>query len=385
MRIALFTDTYAPQVNGVTKTLGRLVDHATERGHEVALVTPRINREAARGASLHLQLASLTVPLYPELQLARPLGPWGGRQLRAFSPDVVHVATEFTVGWSGVRWALDQQVPLVTSFHTDFPAYLAGYGLGRLEKPAWRYLRTFHARSSRTFCPSRATLRQLRDNGFDHSLSVWSRGVNAGMFHPNRRSLETRAALAGDAQSLLVYVGRLAPEKRVDVLLEAFRGLRCERGVDVALAIVGDGPARAELEQLATEGVTFTGFLRGDALASAYASADVFAFPSDTETFGNVVLEAMASGLPVVAPSRGGVTDLVEHERTGLLVEPRDPHDFARAVHRLLGDRALRGRMARRARAISEGRSWGSIFDRLFEEYREASDVGPTAESPLAA
>jgi glycosyltransferase involved in cell wall biosynthesis len=372
MRIALFTDTYAPQVNGVARTLGRLVGHATDNGHEVVLVTPRISERAAEGVERHLQLGSISVPLYPSLQLARPMGPIGAAQLRGFAPDVAHVATEFTVGWSGVRWSLDHEVPLVTSFHTDFPAYLAGYGLGRLEKQAWWYLRAFHRQSIRTFCPSRATVRQLRAQGFDHPLSVWSRGVNADHFHPRRRRASVRRRLGGAAEQLVVCVGRLAPEKRVDVLLEAFRHVRGEQGTRVALAIVGDGPSRAALEARAPDGVVFTGFLKGAALAEAYAAGDVFAFPSDTETFGNVVLEAMASGLPVVAPSRGGVTDFVRHGETGVLVEPQDARALADGVLRLLADEGLRVRMSARAREEAEGRSWTTIFDRLFEQYGEA-------------
>ncbi|MCL7959854.1 MAG: glycosyltransferase family 1 protein, partial [marine benthic group bacterium] len=351
----------------------------------VALVTPRIGQGPAAGTRLHMQLPSFSVPIYPQLQLARPMGPLGSRQLRAFDPDVVHVATEFTVGWSGVRWALDQGVSLLTSFHTDFPAYLAGYGLGRLKGPAWRYLRLFHERSVHTFCPSRATLRQLRDNGFGHRLSVWSRGVDGDRFHPAHRNVAIRRQLSGEAEKLLVYVGRLAPEKRVDVLLEAFRILRSDLGPHVALAVIGDGPARADLERTAPRGVTFTGFLQGDDLAAAYASGDIFTFPSDTETFGNVVLEAMASGLPVIAPSRGGVTDFVRHGENGMLVEPREPAEFACAARRLLQDAAARSRMARQARTAAEGRSWYRVFDGLFSAYEDSALTHPPEAASLAA
>jgi len=384
MRIALFTDTYLPQVNGVSRTLARYLDAAVERGHTVALASPRFTGSTDSPAKLHLDLPSLPVPFYPELRLSLPLPGSVSRGLESFDPDLVHVATEFTVGLAGSSWALDRGVPLVTSFHTDFPAYLSGYGLGGLEGLAWHYLRRFHARALRIFCPSRATRRQLREQGFPRRLSVWSRGVDADRFHPSRRCGSVRRRLAPGADRLLVYVGRLAPEKRLGLLLEAHRRIREQDGVDgvdgrTDLLIVGDGPEGEKLRSGAGEGVHFTGYLSGRELAEAYAAGDVFAFPSDTETFGNVVLEAMASGLPVVAPSRGGVLDTVDPDRTGLLVPPGDVAAFASACRRLLMNEERRRRLGRAARAAAEARSWTAVFDRLFGELRFLAESGAGA------
>jgi glycosyltransferase involved in cell wall biosynthesis len=369
MRIALFTDTYRPQVNGVTRTLQRLVAHAVDRGHELALVTPRLGAIEPLAAE-HIELPALTVPFYPELRIAVPLDPWTARRLNGFGPDVIHVATEFTIGWSGLGYAAAK--PLVTSFHTDFPAYLAGYGFGGLERAAWSWLRSFHGRSRTTLCPSSATRAQLLDRGFHTDIRVWSRGVDAREFRPDRRSAALRRRWAGEASHLLVFVSRLAPEKRVDVLLEAFRSIRATRN-DVALLVVGDGPARQEMEAAAPDGTVFAGYLTGDDLAGAYAVGDVFLFPSDTETFGNVVLEAMASGLPVVAPSRGGVLDSVVHGETGWLVEPGNPDAFARATTALLDDPDRRQTFAAAGRAHALRKSWSRILDGVLDVYAEAA------------
>jgi glycosyltransferase involved in cell wall biosynthesis len=372
MRLALFTDTYPPQVNGVAKTLGRLVWHLRARGDSVALVTPRVPGAQPPDVDLHLDPPSLAVPFYPELRLALPLVPAAAKRLRAFAPHVVHVATEFTLGWSGVNWAESNGVPLVSSFHTDFPAYLAGYGFGGLERRAWDYLRAFHDHSVRTFCPSHATLELLRSNRFHDRLSIWSRGVDAELFTPARRSAAVRQQLAPGADQILLYVGRLAPEKRIHVALDAFERLRTRTRRRVALVLVGDGPSADELRKRELQDVHFAGFLHGEALADAYAAGDVFLFPSDTETFGNVVLEAMSSGLPVVAADRGGVTDTVRSGVSGQQVPAGDVAAFAAAAQRLLEDDAERASLAAGARGEALRRSWGNILDGLRDAYAEA-------------
>lgn len=379
MRIALFSDTYLPQVNGVSRTLARLVAHLRSRGDEVALVSPRIDGNEA-AVHVHIELPSFPLPKYPELRLGLPMSRSLAKALTEFAPDVVHVATEFTAGWLGVNWAEANAVPLVSSFHTDYPAYLAGYGFAGLERAAWNYLRSFHEHAARTFCPSHATLAQLRAQGFHDRLAVWSRGVDATLFSPQRRCARVRAELAPGAERILLYVGRVAPEKRIDVAIDAYARIRARSDVPTALVVVGDGPATAALR--GAPAVRFTGYLHGDALADAYAAADVFLFPSDTETFGNVVLEAMASGLPVVCADRGGVTDSVRPGCNGLLAAAGDAGAFADATLRILEDDALRSVMAGAARSDAEARSWSAILDGLRAEYA-ASIEG--ARLPLAA
>jgi phosphatidylinositol alpha 1,6-mannosyltransferase len=381
MRIALFTDTYPPQVNGVARTLARLVVHVLDHGHEVAIVTTRGDGQGptpdAERLALELRLPGVPVPVYPELLLSR----WPNRRerqlLEAFDPDVVHCATESVLGWWGRRWALRGRRPLVTSFHTNFPTYAAGYGLGFAEGGAWSLLRRFHAPAFRTLAPSRDTVAELRRRDFHPRLDIWSRGVNGRQFSPEHRSDATRKELAPGAEVIVLYVGRLAPEKRLPVLLEAFPLVR-ERAregarVDVSLVLVGGGPIEAELRKRPVPGIRLAGYRTGLELSQAYASADVFAFPSDTETFGNVVLEAMASGLPVVGVDRGGVRDSILPGETGFLTPPGQVEPFAQALLELVGDPMLRARMGTRARAEAEGRTWPRILDGVVDTYREAA------------
>lgn len=371
MRIALFTDQYTPQVSGVTLTLARLVERASELGHEVALVSPKVSPTDAPGTHLHIQLGGIPAPIYPEILMARPLDPPGARLLDRFRPDLVHVATEFIVGWSGVQWTLRRGLPLVTSFHTNFPAFLSGYGMTPLHGLVWRYLRWLHAKSDRTFCPSQTTRRELWERGFRDDVRIWSRGVDAELFHPDRRSDELRAEIAPGADDILVYVGRIAPEKRLDVLLDAFERIRRDAPRRTGLVLVGDGPMRRSIERRKVDGVHLTGYRRGEALAAAYASGDAFVFPSDTETFGNVVMEAFASGLPVIAVNAGGVKDLVQHGVTGTLAPARDPDAFAEATLRALADRSRLRNMGSAARTFARTRTWPMVIDGLLREYSE--------------
>jgi phosphatidylinositol alpha 1,6-mannosyltransferase len=372
MRIALFSDTYMDDVNGVAKTLGRLVGHAARREHEVMLITPRVSDAPAEHAVGHRQLPGIPVPMYPELQLARGLDGAGRRMLKGFKPDLVHVATESSIGLSGRRWALGAGVPLVTSFHTNFPAYLHDYRMGSLEPLLWRYLRWFHDRSLVTFCPSRDTLETLRAHGFGGRLLVWSRGVDTELFSPARRSEDVRRTIAPGADRILIYVGRLAAEKRVGFLLDAFARVSRLTGPGTSLVFVGDGPARKQLERDAPEGVHFTGYRRGLALAEAFAAGDLFVFASDTETFGNVVLEALSSGLPAVVVDKGGVRETVHEGRTGVRVPVGDVAGFADACVTLLQDEGRRASLSEGARAEALSRDWETILDGVLSEYAAA-------------
>jgi phosphatidylinositol alpha 1,6-mannosyltransferase len=376
MRIALFTDTCLPTLNGVARALGLLIEHAARHGHEVALISPSVSKTDHPGTSLHLQLPGFELPFYRELQAARPwLSAQQDRQLRAFQPDLVHSATEALVGIAGQRWARANKIPLVTSYCTNFPEYLAGYGLGFAEGWCWRHLQTFHDGARTTFCPSEATLTDLRARGFHERMRIWSRGVDSELFDPARRSDSLRQVMAPDAELILMYVGRIAPEKKIDLLLDAFAPIRtraAEAGRRVALVFVGDGPALAGLQRRNLEGVYFTGYRRGEALAAHYASADVFVFPSDTETFGQVVTEALASGLPAIAPARGGVVDTVIPGETGFLFTPGDATSLAEHTLRLVLDDELRATISRQARQAALRRSWSAVFEQLFADYAEA-------------
>ncbi|MEK0430235.1 MAG: hypothetical protein RL139_39 [Gemmatimonadota bacterium] len=381
LRLALFTDTYTPQVNGVARTLDHLVRAIEARGGAVHVET--VAMPGAAPAPQVRRAASVPFWAYPELRVAAPSAGAAERRLARFAPTLVHAATPFGVGLAGRGAARRRGVPMVTSYHTTFADYLAHYRLGALDHLVWPFLRWFHNSGRRTFVPSETIRRELAWQGFD-GLRLWSRGVDTTRFAPVHRDATMRGAMgAGPEDFVVAYVGRLAPEKRVPAVLDAVRLLQARFGPRVRLAIAGDGPDRQQLQRLAPPGTWFAGMLEGRALSAFYASSDAFAFASDTETFGNVVLEAMASGVPVVAPDRGATTEFA-HARSALLFPAAAPEALAGQLARLLMDPALRLALSRLGRAEAESRSWDAVWDRLVEDYREVSAPAP-ARSRQAA
>jgi glycosyltransferase involved in cell wall biosynthesis len=291
------------------------------------------------------------------------------RALAGFRPTLVHAATPFGVGLAGRAAALRHGVPLVTSYHTSFAAYAAHYRLGALALPGWRFLRWFHNSGARTYCPSAAIVDEVRQHGFER-LAVWSRGIDVSRFSPARRSAALRAQLGvGDDDVLVLYVGRLASEKGLGPALEGAR-LAAARAPWLRFAFVGDGPFAAAVRSGAPVGSWVPGTLTGDALAAAYASADLFLFPSTTDTFGNVLLEAAASGLPIVAADAGPTRELLAGSGSARLVPPHDPLGLAEALWGFGADAGARGRAGRAARGLAESRDWGQVWGRLFADYR---------------
>ncbi len=364
MRVALVTETFLPDINGVVTTLCRLLEHLRERGHEALLFAPHDAPASYAGAEI-VPLHGMPLPIYPEVKLTPPQ-PGVTARLRRFKPDLLHMAGTLSLGATSGHAAWRLGVPLVASYHTDFPAYSTHYGLGFLRGLAYRYLRWVHQGCALTLCPSAATLADLRAHGF-RRLRLWGRGVDTQSFHPRYRSQAWRQSVGlRPDETLLLYVGRLAAEKRIDLLAAALEGLECVR-----LVLVGDGPARPALERtLAGAPVHFAGYQRGAALATAYASADMFVFPSDTETFGQVIQEAMASALPVVAARAGGALDLVHAGVTGELFTPGSAGDLRTQIRTLIQDPARRVAMGHAARAAAERRSWSNVMDELLDHYQ---------------
>jgi glycosyltransferase involved in cell wall biosynthesis len=381
MRVCLVTETYFPQVNGVSRTLGQLVRHLNDRGDAVLLVQPDYGESVDRERVYPVR--SVSLPFYKELYL--PLPPFGGvhRAIDGFRPDVVHIATEATLGLSALRHALSRKLPTVSSFHTNFDQYSAHYRVGFASGTIWRYLRWFHNRTIETYVPSRATIADLERRGFER-LVLWPRGVDGNLFRPDRPGRqEVRAALGfGPEDVVVAYVSRIAAEKNIGYLADALHRVSEARPA-VKFLFVGDGPARAELERTMGPNARFVGYRSGDDLADHYAAADLFAFASLTETFGNVILEAMASGLPVLAVRAGGVGDTVRPGETGMLVEPSDPPSaFAEMVLRFVDDPALRRQTAERARAYAMSQSWDEIMAALRARYQLA--IGQASGEPVA-
>ncbi|MCC7134621.1 MAG: glycosyltransferase family 1 protein [Gemmatimonadales bacterium] len=391
MRALYFSDTYPPQVNGVSVVTELSVAGLLDRGWDVGLVTPRYPGGPgvfgrAAGQSL-LELPARPCPGYPEIQLAAPRFVKALGAARRFRPDLIHCATEFSTGWVGQWVARRLGVPVVTSYHTDFGRYMEAYGVPWLRSPVTRFLTGFHRRARRTLTPSRVTRTELVERGIERAM-VWGCGVDAVRFAPGRRSEERRRALGVDGRFLFLHVGRLAPEKGVDRILAAFGRCRAVLGDRVQLIIAGDGPAREELARLAPPGVTLLGYLdRHVDLPELYASADAFLFASETETLGLVILEAMASGLPVVAAPAGGVADHLEHGVNGLAFAPGDGEAMTRFMIELVEHPPFRNALADGARRTAERLSWDRELDRLDRCYREvlaegAGAVAATAELP---
>jgi glycosyltransferase involved in cell wall biosynthesis len=289
------------------------------------------------------------------------------RELERFAPDLIHLVSPTPMAVWAQRYARRHSIPVVSSFHTNFVSYFRYYGVRALEPGGWRALRWFYRRCERVYAPSLSIMRELREQGIV-DVELWSRGIDARAFSPDHRDPALRAELgAGEALPVLLLVSRLVKEKDLADLVEVDRILR-ERGIAYRLALVGDGPMRAELEASLPH-ARFAGHQAGEALARWYASADVFVFPSTTETLGNVVLEALASGLPAVVVDRGGPQDLIEPGVTGFVARSNDPADIADRVETLLRDGALRARMGRAARIAAAERDWSAINGRLIESY----------------
>jgi phosphatidylinositol alpha 1,6-mannosyltransferase len=389
MRVLYCTDTYPPQVNGVSVVTALSVAGLARRGWDCAVVAPRYPPEPTDawrgdtgGSAPVTSLPSVAVPGYAELRLAIA----GRRMVRhlvqKFQPDLVHCETEFSIGWMGRQAASAAGIPAVSSYHTDFGRYAQAYGMPWLRRAVTGYLRRFHRQSRRVYTPSSVAKADLVGLGIDQ-VEVWGRGVDPTVFHPHRRSQQLREALGMGSRFTFVYVGRLAAEKRVDVVLEAFRQATTlvPRGV-IHLVIAGTGPYEAELRAAAPPDVSFMGFLdRGTRLPDLYANCDAFVFASVTETLGLVVLEAMASGLPVIAAPEGGVRDHLRDGVNGLTYAAGDAAAMARAMVLLVGEWELTRRLSRHARRTAEGLSWDRELDRLDASYREVCAAGAAGPS----
>jgi glycosyltransferase involved in cell wall biosynthesis len=378
VRIAIATEVFLPKIDGITNRLRHTVERLRRSGHEVLVIAPSGSVAEHAGARV-VRCPALPFPLYPGLRAGLP-DPRIPLELARFRPDVVHAVGPVCLGVWSMLAARALGLPLVASYHTDLPAYLPRYGLGFARALAWPALRALHNAAHVNLCPSQHTHRELEAHGV-RNVSLWRGGVDTERFHPKRRDAALRARLSDGSPEapLLLYVGRLGAEKSVDSLQALLAGLPQAR-----LAIVGDGPERARLERLfGARRTVFAGFLRGDELAAAYASADVFVMPSTTETLGFVVLEAMSSGLPVVAANAGGVRDLVRDGSTGVLYDPRHPAEAIAAVRGLIADGTLRAAYGARARAVAETCGWRSETTRLLASYRHAIALAAAGRAPV--
>jgi glycosyltransferase involved in cell wall biosynthesis len=366
LRIALVTETYPPEINGVAMTTGRVVDGLIGLGHEIHLVRPRQNATElpAQGDSFEEMLArGIPIPKYNHLKMGMP-----ARQalIRAWStrrPDIVQVVTEGPLGWSAVAAARRLKLPVITEFHTNFHSYTRYYGVGWLKQPLAAWLRRFHNKGDLCLAPTDSLRAELKSIGYAN-VEVVARGVDTALFSPLRRSETLRQSWGVNAGSLVcAIVSRLAPEKNLELGIRAFEAIQALRP-DARLVFVGDGPARAPLQARYPQHV-FAGMRSGEDLASHYASADFFIFPSLTETFGNVITEALASGLPVLAFNYAAAAELLSDGHNGLLVPYGDETAFVETARGLMQTPQLLPAMQARTRESVLKVDWQAVVQRL--------------------
>ncbi|HEY9633779.1 MAG TPA: glycosyltransferase family 1 protein [Coleofasciculaceae cyanobacterium] len=365
MRIALFTETFLPKVDGIVTRLRHTVEHLQRNGDQVLVVSPDGGLKEYKGAKIY-GVSGFPLPLYPELKLALPR-PSIGVALEKFKPDLIHVVNPAVLGLAGLYYAKMMQIPLVASYHTHLPQYLHHYGLGMLEGVMWELIKASHNQAQLNLCTSTAMVQQLHEHGIER-LDLWQRGVDTETFYPELASEEMRSHLSqGHPESpLLLYVGRLGAEKEIERIKPVLEAIP-----DARLALVGDGPNRSALEKhFAGTPTHFVGYLTGKELGSAFASADAFVFPSRTETLGLVLLEAMAAGCPVVAARSGGIPDIVTDGVNGYLFDPADENGAIAATVRLLEQQQERETLRQNARAEAERWSWASATRQLQNYYR---------------
>ncbi len=365
MRIALFTETFLPKVDGIVTRLCQTIDHLQRAGDRVLVIAPNGGITEYKGASVW-GVDGFGLPLYPELKLAFP-GPNVAEVLQGFQPDLIHVANPAFLGLGGIYFAKTMKIPLVASYHTHLPQYLQHYGLGMLEGVLWELLKNAHNQAQLNLCTSNAMIDELAAHGIER-LDLWQRGVDTDLFQPQHASRQMRAYLSqGHPDSpLLLYVGRLSAEKEIEQIAPILEAIP-----DARLALVGDGPQRQALENHFQGTPThFVGYLQGLELASAFASADAFIFPSRTETLGLVLLEAMAAGCPVVAAGTGGITDVVQDGVNGYLFDPGNENGAIEATQRLLANRQERELLRQNARLEAEKWGWEAATQQLRRHYQ---------------
>lgn len=378
-RVAVVTETYPPEVNGVAVTISRIVEGLRTQGHRVQLIRPRQATDATRATDDWL-MRGLPIPRYPDLRMGLPAAGELMQRWRDDRPDVVHLVTEGPLGWSALRAARRLGLPVVSDFRTNFHAYSEHYGVSWLRRPIVAYLRHLHNRTACTMVPTAALQQELAAMGFER-LQVVARGVDAQRFHPNLRSAELRREWGvHDDTPVVLCVGRLAREKNLDAVVAAWLAM-AEVNPRTRLVLVGDGPDRQRLAAQVPDAI-FMGTQRGEALARCYASADVFAFASLTETFGNVVPEAMASGLAILAYQHAAAGQLIHHGRNGVLAPAGDETTFLRLARTLASDAAWARHLGRQARETAQALDWQHIIAGIEAQYLAA--MSPTAQATSA-
>lgn len=365
MKIALFTDTLRPQINGLTNTIEQITDYFDKNGIEYKIYAPKYGGED--NDLVTERFYSFKFFLYPECRLALPNFFQISSSLTEFQPDIIHIMTEFSMGLAGLHFGKKFKIPTISNYTTNFSQYAEYYKFDFLKEPIWNYMRWFHNQNHITLCPSRETEILLNEHDIDNT-SIFSRGIDSKRFNPSYRNDVLRKTLGIDDKIAFLYVGRISQEKDIGVLANSYKQIK-NKYPKAAMVITGEGPYLDECKDLFPEDTIFTGFLKGKQLSEIYASCDVFVCPSCTETFGNVVLEAMASGLAVIGADAGGIKETLKHGDNGLKFEAKNTDHLFKCMESYIIDEGLKSTITNQGLLFAKNRTWDSIIDGLYNIY----------------
>lgn len=368
MKVALFTDTCSPQINGVTNTLNKLTEYFEDKNIAYKVFAPKYEGNETFHAE---RFYSFKFWLYPECRIALPNLFRVSRLLNDFKPDIIHLMTEFNMGLTGLTYGKQHNVPTISSYTTNFSQYTDYYKMDFMKQIIWDYMRWFHNQNRFTLCASNEAKKLLTQQGIGNT-ALFSRGIDAHTFNASYRNTDLRKKLGIEEKPAFLYVGRISPEKDLAVLAESYTNIKREYGDKVALIVTGDGPYLETCQEIFPQDTIFTGFKKGRDLAEIYASCDIFVCPSSTETFGNVVQEAMISGLAVIGADEGGVKDIIAHRQTGLKFKAKNAESLYRCMKELAESKNLIAHLKENGVEFGKKRSWDKIIDDLMDIYEEA-------------
>ena len=367
IKVALFAGTMQPGFDGVTRVVYKLIESLQQHFVETIVFSPIIPCENEQPVKM-FEVPSVPFPLYKDYKFAIPSKKFFEHSLIEFDPDIIHINSPCSLGYAAVKFGRKHNIPVVATYHTHFPSYAKYYKIKALEQVAWNFLRNLYNKCEALYVPSLPIKKELEEQGIEKTIFL-PHGVDTEIFNPSFRSEEWKIEIKSDNKKIILFAGRLVWEKDLKVLADAYKIIRGQRD-DVSFVLAGDGPIRNDLKELMPDAI-FLGYQSGENLSRAFATSDIFAFPSTTETFGNVVIEAMASGIPPVCVMKGGAYGSIQNGRTGLIAEPDNATDFANKLMFLLDDDETRIEIGRRALNFARSQSWENIFDQLLNSYEE--------------